>query len=84
MRECCIIKTSKRERKIPNTRKVNNMKNIHEIAETIKNAQTWADVEAEIKALCEAADMLEEYEAADGESFESVIYKAAEILGVEI
>ena len=60
------------------------MKNIHEIAETIKNAQTWADVEAEIKALCEAADMLEEYEAANGESFESVIYKAAEILGVEI
>ena len=60
------------------------MKNIHEIAETIKNAQTWADVEAEIKALCEAADRLEEYEAADGESFESVIYKAAEILGVEI
>ena len=30
------------------------MKNIHEIAETIKNAQTWADVEAEIKDLCEA------------------------------
>ncbi|MFR5986590.1 MAG: hypothetical protein ACLUI2_05755 [Christensenellales bacterium] len=60
------------------------MKNINEIAATIKNAQTWADVEAEIKDLCEAADMLEEYEAADGESFESVIYKAAEILGVEI
>ena len=73
-----------RERKIPKTRKAKNMKNINEIAETIKNAQTWADVEAEIKALCEAADMLEEYEAADGESFESVIYKAAEILGVEI
>lgn len=73
-----------RERKIPKTRKVNNMKNIHEIAETIKNAQTWADVEAEIRAICEAADMIEEYEAADGESFEGVIYKAAEILGVEI
>ena len=43
-----------------------------------------ADVEAEIRAICEAADMIEEYEAADGESFEGVIYKAAEILGVEI
>lgn len=71
-------------RKTQKTRKAKNMKNINEIAATIKNAQTWADVEAEIKALCEAADMLEEYEAADGESFESVIYKAAEILGVEI
>ena len=60
------------------------MKNINEIAETIKNAQTWADVEAEIKALCEAADTPEAHEAADGESFESVIYKAAEILGVKI
>ena len=73
-----------REGKPKKTRKAKNMKNINEIAATIKNAQTWADVEAEIKALCEAADMLEEYEAADGESFESVIYKAAEILGVEI
>ena len=28
--------------------------------------------------------MLEEYKAADGETFESVVFKAAEKLGVEI
>ena len=37
-----------------------------------------------LKALCELADMSEEWESADGESFESVAFKAAEKLGVEI
>lgn len=34
--------------------------------------------------LCGLADMNEEWEEADGESFEMVLYAAAEKLGVEI
>lgn len=53
-----------------------------EIAEIIRNADTW-DEEA-LAELCELADMTEEWEAADGETFESVAYAAAKKLGVEI
>ena len=53
-----------------------------EIAEEIRTADTWND---ELLAeLCELADMTEEWEAADGDTFESVAYAAAEKLGVEI
>lgn len=34
--------------------------------------------------LCEAADMTAEWETADGDTFEAVVYAAAEKLGVEI
>lgn len=54
----------------------------NEIAEIIRNSDTW-DMEA-IAELCELADMTEEWEEADGDSFESVAYAAAEKLGVEI
>lgn len=55
---------------------------INAIAEAIRNADTWdMDLLAE---LCEAADMTEEWEAADGDTFESVAFAAAEKLGVEI
>lgn len=53
-----------------------------EIAEMIRSSDTW-DMEA-IADLCELADMVEEWEAADGETFESVAFAAAKKLGVEI
>lgn len=58
------------------------MTRANELAEIIRNADTW-NLEA-LAELCELADMTEEWEAADGETFESVAYAAAEKLGVEI
>ena len=55
-----------------------------ELAAKIRAAKTWVEVEGELRALCEAAGMADEYKAADGDSFEAVIYKAAERLGVEV
>ena len=53
-----------------------------ELSEVIRNSDTW-DMEA-LAELCELADMAAEWNAADGETFESVAYAAAEKLGVEI
>ena len=36
------------------------------------------------EALCELAGMADEYREADGETFEAVLFKAAEVLGVVI
>lgn len=36
------------------------------------------------RELCELAGMAETFDAADGDTFESVIYAAAEKLGVEV
>ena len=52
------------------------------IAEMIRASDTW-DFEL-LEELCELADMAEEWQEADGETFESVAYAAAEKLGVEI
>ena len=53
-----------------------------EIAKEIKNADTWDfDLCGE---LCDRAGLADEWDAADGESFEAVIFKAAEKLGVEV
>ena len=57
---------------------------LHELAAKIRAAKTWVEVEGELKALCDAAGMADEYKAADGDNFEAVIYKAAERLGVEV
>ena len=58
------------------------MRTAYEIAEEIRSSETWDnDLLAE---LCEAAGMTDERNAADGETFEAVAYKAAEKLGVEI
>lgn len=58
------------------------MRNAYEIAADIRNAAEWDnDLCAE---LCEAAGMTAEWEAADGDTFEVVVYAAAEKLGVEI
>lgn len=53
-----------------------------ELAARIRESDTWS--EELLAELCEAAGMSEEWERADGESFESVAFKAAEALGVEI
>lgn len=52
-------------------------KDIIEMAKKIDNAQEW-DMD-DCKALCEALDMSDEWEAADGETFEAVVEKAVEI-----
>lgn len=53
-----------------------------EIAEALRSADTW-DMEL-ARELCELAGMAEAFDAADGDTFESVIYTAAEKLGVEV
>lgn len=58
------------------------MRTVSEIAADIRTADTW-DLEL-CRELCEAADMLNEWKAADDETFESVLFAAAEKLGVEI
>ena len=60
------------------------MKNIEatKIAEALRSADTWGmDLARE---LCELAGMAEEFGAADGDTYEGVIYAAAEKLGVEV
>ena len=57
---------------------------LRELAAKIHAAKTWVEVEDELRALCDAAGMADEYKAADGDNFEAVIYKAAERLGVEV
>lgn len=54
----------------------------NEIAEELRNSDTW-DMEL-ARELCELADMSIEFDAADGDSFESVVFAAAEVLGVEV
>ena len=54
----------------------------NEIAENLRSTDTW---NAELcAALCEEAGMTAEWEAADGDTFESVVEAAAAKLGVEI
>lgn len=52
-------------------------KDIIALAKKIDNAQEW-DMD-DCKALCEALDMGDEWEAADGETFEAVVEKAVAI-----
>lgn len=52
------------------------------LAEKIRRSETWED--EDLKALCDAADMLDAYNAADGDTFEAVVFAAAEKLGIEI
>ena len=69
--------------KIRNTKTKEILKmNVQEIAKELRGQDVWS-MEL-LEQLCEEAGMLEEYEAADGETFESVVYKAADILKVEI
>ena len=53
-----------------------------ELAKEIRESDEWDS--DKLARLCELANMSDEWEAADGETFESVAYEAAEELGVEI
>lgn len=55
---------------------------IEALANEIKASDTWDN--DKLAKLCEYAGLSEEWEEADGDTFEQVAYKAAEILGVEI
>lgn len=59
-----------------------NRNEIENLAAEIRNNDTW--IPELLEKLCEYAGLSEEYAAADGETFEKVVYKAAEILNVEI
>lgn len=53
-----------------------------EIAARIRQSSTWDGDTC--RELCDLAGLADEWDAADGETFEAVVYKAANILGVEI
>ena len=53
-----------------------------EIATTLRSSGEW-DFEL-LEELCGIAGLEEEWNNSDGENFEGVAYKAAEILGVDI
>lgn len=53
-----------------------------ELAERIREGDEWNS--EDLAELCEIAGLEKEWREADGETFEQVAYKAAEILGVEI
>jgi hypothetical protein len=52
------------------------------VADKIKNSDTWNDEDC--RTLCGFADMEQEWDDADSEEFEQVMYQAADRLGVEI
>ena len=54
----------------------------NEIATALRSSGEWDFVL--LKELCEIAGLEEEWNNSDGENFEDVAYKAAEILGVDI
>lgn len=58
------------------------MERAKEIAKELRESGEWIPELCE--ELCGLADMNKEWEEADGESFEEVLYAAAEKLGVEI
>lgn len=62
--------------------KMTNLNRAREIATEINELGYW-DLDL-CREFCELADMSEEFEAADSDAFEDVMYNAAEKLGVEI
>ena len=58
------------------------MRSAKEIAADIRSLSVWD--ESLLFDLCEAAGMMDEWNAADSETFEAIAFKAAEKLGVEI
>ena len=55
---------------------------IVKVADRIKNSDTWDDEDC--RTLCGFADMEQEWDDAEAEDFEQVMYQAADRLGVEI
>ena len=69
--------------KIRNTKTKEILKmNVQEIAKELRGQDVWSMELLEL--LCDETDLTEEFENADSETFESVVYKAADILNVEI
>lgn len=54
------------------------------LASAIKNAVFYNEVLDECQELCELAGLEKEWSESDGETFEMVLYKAADKLGVRI
>lgn len=59
-----------------------NHEYIEQIATQLRDSDIW--IPELCAKLCEYAGLSEEYANADGETFEAVVYRAADILGVEI
>lgn len=57
-------------------------KELTELVERINASDEWNA--EDLAELCEMAGLENEWNAADGETFEQVVYKAAEILNVKI
>lgn len=55
-----------------------------ELAEAIRDAHDWESCKDECKRICEMAGLSEEWENADGETFEYVLMRAADKLHVNI
>ena len=51
---------------------------LKELVERIENAATWDEVIDELNELAYNVDMIDEWENADGEDFEGVIYEMLE------
>ena len=58
------------------------MRSAKEIAADIRGLSAWD--EALLSEICDVAGMRDEWNAADGETFETIAFEAAEKLGVEI
>lgn len=63
-------------------KQVEELSDADAVAAKIRRSPGW-DIEL-LKELCKLANLEEEWEAADEYTFESVAFRAAEILGVEI
>lgn len=55
---------------------------VKDIARKIRNSDEW--LLDECRKLCDAADMLEDWDNADGDTFEDVVFAAADKLGIDI
>lgn len=55
-----------------------------ELAETIRDAHDWESCEDECRQLCEMAGLSDEWENADGQTFDYVLMRAADKLHVRI
>lgn len=53
-----------------------------EVAERINDSDTW--IPEDLELLCKLAGMEEDWAESDGDTFEQVVYAAADALGVEI
>lgn len=62
--------------------KTMNRNEIEQLAAEIRNSDTW--IPELLEQLCEYAGMLDEWNKADGETFEEIAYAAAKKLNVEI